>query len=319
MAVNNQHNTTPIFVLLGLDNVPQLCSLSFVCFLSIYLMTLVGNVIVLTAIVSDARLHSPMYFFLANLSVLEMSYTTVTVPNILNNILRQSNIISFWACISQVYLFTLCATTECVLLVVMAYDRYVAICIPLRYRIIMSQALCLRLASTAWASGVVNSIVQSLPTSLLPYCSFNKIDRLYCEVQPLLQLSCSDTSINKMLTTVSALVFGVGFMSFILVTYVFIVVALLRMPSLSGRLKAFSTCSSHITVVTMYYGALIFMYLRPTSSDSHKVDSVISAVYCMVIPVLNPIIYSLRNKDVKRAIRKIVQIKIPNNMWRGNV
>ncbi|XP_075690679.1 olfactory receptor 5V1-like [Rhinoderma darwinii] len=308
-AINPTNTTTIIFVLLGLPNTPQLRCVSFVVFLSIYLMTLVGNLAILTAIVSDARLHTPMYFFLANLSLLEMCYTTVTLPNILNNIIRKSNLISFQACICQVYLFTFCATVECILLAIMAYDRYVAICIPLRYGIIMDQAMCLQLASTTWFTGVLNSIIQTLPTSLLPYCGLNKIDRLYCEVQPLLQLSCSDTSLNKMLTTGSASLFGIGFMTFILVTYIFIVSAILRIPSMSGRLKTFSTCSSHITVVIMYYGALIFMYLRPTSSVSWRIDSVISAMYCMAIPVLNPIIYSLRNKDVKRSIRNFLVLK----------
>ncbi|KAG8545209.1 hypothetical protein GDO81_021216 [Engystomops pustulosus] len=308
-AIGLANTTTFIFVLLGLPTTPQLRCVSFVVFLSIYLMTLVGNLVILTAIITDARLHTPMYFFLANLSILEMCYTTITLPNILNNIVIQSNRISFQACICQVYLFTLCATVECILLALMAYDRYVAICIPLRYSVIMNQAMCLQLASTTWITGIFNSIIQSLPTSLLPYCGLNKVDRLYCEVQPLLQLSCSDTSLNKMLTTVSASLFGVGFMTFILVTYIFIISAILRIPSLSGRLKAFSTCSSHITVVVMYYGALIFMYLRPRSSDSQRMDSVISAMYCMVIPVLNPIIYSLRNKDVKRSIVNFLILK----------
>ncbi|XP_056396140.1 olfactory receptor 1044-like [Hyla sarda] len=309
MAASSPTNNTIIFVLVGLPNTPQLRCVSFVAFLSIYLMTLIGNLTILTAIVSDARLHTPMYFFLANLSSLEMCYTTVTLPNILNNIVRRSNLISFQACICQVYLFTFCATVECVLLAIMAYDRYVAICIPLRYRIIMNQAICLKLASTTWITGILHAFIQSLPTSLLRYCGLNKVDRLYCEVQPLLQLSCSDTTLNKMLITVSASLFGIGFMTFILVTYIFIVLAILRIPSLSGRLKAFSTCSSHITVVIMYYGALIFMYLRPTSSDSGRIDSVISAMYCMAIPVLNPIIYSLRNKDVKRSIRIFFALK----------
>lgn len=304
MAARSPANLTTVFLLLGLYDVPQFGCASFLLFLSIYLMTLIGNTVVLTAIISSTFLHTPMYFFLANLSILEMCYITITIPNILNNINNQSNIISFWACICQVYLFTLCATTECVLLAIMAYDRYVAICIPLRYRIIINHTLCLQLTGAAWASGIVNSIIQSLPTSLLPYCGLNKIDRLYCEVQPLLQLSCSDAYINKVLTSVSATVFGVGFMTFILITYIFIISTILRIPCLHGRMKAFSTCSSHITVVTMYYGALIFMYMRPTSSDSQRMDSVVSAIYCMVIPVLNPIIYSLRNKEVKQAITK---------------
>ncbi|KAM4697194.1 olfactory receptor 5AP2-like [Rhinophrynus dorsalis] len=305
MAESNRTNTA-IFILLGLSSSPHLRAVSFLVFMSIYLMTLLGNVIVLTAVLSDARLHTPMYFFLANLSFLEMCYTSVTVPKILTNILQENNTISFRACFSQVYIFTLCATTECILLAIMAYDRYVAICIPLRYRVIMNQNLCLQFAAIAWTSGVVNSVIQTLPTSLLPFCQFNEIDRLYCEVQPLLQLSCSDTHVNKILTSISASVFGVGFMIFILVSYICIISAILRIPSLDGRLKAFSTCSSHITVVSLYYGALIFMYLRPTSSDAGRIDSVISAIYCMAIPVLNPIIYSLRNKDVKSSVRNVM-------------
>ncbi|KAM4661951.1 olfactory receptor 5AP2-like [Discoglossus pictus] len=304
------HNETSwaIFVLLGLSKVPQLRYASFAMFLGIYLMTLLGNLTILSAIVSSHHLHTAMYFFLGNLSVLELCYTSVTVPNILNNILQGNNEISFRACIFQVYLFTLCATTECILLALMAYDRYVAICLPLRYQVIMSQRVCIALASIAWTSGIGNSVVQTLPTSLLTFCHPN-IDRLYCEVQPLLQLSCSDTSLNKILTSASATIFGVGFMTFILVSYIFIIAAILRIPSLAGRQKAFSTCSSHITVVTLYYGALIFMYLRPKSSDSGRMDSVVSAIYCMAIPVLNPIIYSLRNKEVKRSVRNIFKCK----------
>ncbi|XP_063289580.1 olfactory receptor 5A2-like [Pelobates fuscus] len=312
MAAGNETGSAAIFVLMGLSNVPHLQAVSFIIFLSIYLLTLVGNMIILSAIVSDRRLHNPMYFFLSNLSILEMCYTSVTIPNILTNIVRGSYTISFAACICQVYLFTLCATTECILLAIMAFDRYVAICIPLRYRNIMKPSLCLQLSASAWSGGISNSIIQSLPTSLLPFCDLNQINRLYCEVQPLLQLSCSDTSINKILTSVSALIFGVGFMCFILVSYVFIIAAILRIPSLTGRMKAFSTCSSHITVVTLYYGALIFMYLRPTSDTSLSIDSVISAVYCMAIPVLNPIIYSLRNKEVKSSIWNIVKYKMIN-------
>ncbi|XP_053551436.1 olfactory receptor 5V1-like [Bombina bombina] len=303
----DDHNYTSmaIFVLLGLPNAPQLRAASFALFMSIYLLTLLGNLMILSAIISDYHLHTPMYFFLSNLSVLEMCYTTITVPNILSIILTNNNQISFRACICQVYLFTLCATTECIILALMAYDRYVAICLPLRYRLIMSRHLCLQLSSTAWMSGIVNSVIQSLPTSRLPFCNINKIYRLYCEVQPLLQLSCSDTSLNKMLTSASATIFGVGFMTFILISYIFIIAAILKIPSLAGRKKAFSTCTSHITVVTMYYGALIFMYLRPKSSDSGRMDSAVSAVYCMVIPVLNPFIYSLRNKDVKCSLRNM--------------
>ncbi|KAM4697193.1 olfactory receptor 5AP2-like [Rhinophrynus dorsalis] len=305
MAESNRTNTA-IFILLGLSSSPHLRAVSFTVFISIYLMTLLGNVMVLTAVLSDARLHTPMYFFLANLSFLEICFTSATVPKILTNILWKINTISFQGCFCQIYIFTMCATTECLLLAIMAYDRYVAICIPLKYSSIMSQTLCLQFVSIAWISGIFNSTIETISTARLPFCLFNEIDRLYCEIQPLLRISCSDTHVNEILTSVAASVFGVGLMSFIMVSYIFIISAILRIPSLDGRLKALSTCSSHITVVSLYYGALSFLYLRPTSSDAGRMDSVSSVVYCMAIPVLNPIIYSLRNKDVKRAVRNIM-------------
>ncbi|KAG8447338.1 hypothetical protein GDO86_014706 [Hymenochirus boettgeri] len=294
---------------MGLPSVPHLRAVSFIVFLCIYLMTILGNLIILSAIGSDSRLHKPMYFFLANLSCLEMCYTSVTVPNILSNIIRKDNSISFGGCMCQVYLFTLCATSECILLAVMAYDRYVAICIPLRYKAIMCHTLCYQLAVASWTAGLVNSTIHGLSMFFLPFCHY-KIDRLYCEVQPLLELSCSDVYVNKILITMSALVFGVGFMTFIFICYVFIVGAIIRIPSLAGRAKSFSTCGSHITVVSLYYGALVFMYCRPSSRDSNRIDSGISSIYCMAIPVLNPVIYSLRNKEVKLSVRNLVRSRM---------
>ncbi|XP_069473381.1 olfactory receptor 5V1-like [Ambystoma mexicanum] len=307
--MKNQSSVTG-FRLEGLPSSPHWLLMSFTVFLTLYLMTLIGNVLIVTAVSVDPGLHTAMYFFLSNLSFLEVLYTSVTVPNILLNIACKRNHISFNGCMAQAYLFTGCATTECVLLAVMAYDRYVAICHPLHYRAIMNRRVCVQLAGATWLAGILNSVVQTLPTSLLPYCRDNALDRLYCEVQPLLKLSCSDTYVNKVLTSASASLFGVGLLIFILMSYIYIVLTILRIPSTAGRLKAFSTCASHVTVVVLYYGALIFMYLRPISDDSRKVDSVMSAVYCIVIPVLNPMIYSLRNKDVKGALRTTLHRKI---------
>ncbi|XP_030062601.1 olfactory receptor 1020-like [Microcaecilia unicolor] len=295
------------FLLLGLSHYPQLQTELFALFLMIYLMTLLGNILIITAIGIDSRLKTPMYFFLGNLSVLEMCYTTVTVPNILSNLLRKTNSISSSACFAQAYIFTMCATTECNILTVMAYDRYVAICFPLRYTIIMSKWVCLSLAAGCWIIGFVNGIVQTFPMTLLPFCGPNGVDRLYCEIQPLLKLSCTDAYLNKILTSASASFFGVCCLLLILISYIYITIAILRIPSKEAKRKTFSTCASHITVVILYYGALVFMYLRPTSSSTHKADSVISTIYCIVIPVLNPIIYSLRNKEVKRALKTAIQ------------
>nr|XP_033793491.1 olfactory receptor 1509-like [Geotrypetes seraphini] len=292
------------FQLLGLSKYPHLQAEFFVLFFILYLLTLLGNTLIVTAIAMDSHLQTPMYFFLSNLSVLEMCYTSITMPNILTSLLLNSHTISTFACFAQTYLFTLCATVECLMLTVMAYDRYVAICVPLRYLVIMNKQVCLGLAAMCWLCGILNSVLQTYPVTLLPYCGPNEIDRMYCEIQPLVKLSCNDPYLNKILRSGSAIFFGICCLILILISYVYITAAILRMPSAEGRHKAFSTCASHITVVALYYGALIFMYFRPSSSSSHKMDSFVSIIYSTVIPVLNPMIYSLRNKEVKGSLKK---------------
>ncbi|XP_053551434.1 olfactory receptor 5V1-like [Bombina bombina] len=303
------HNKTSVneFILLGLLHLSNFKSILFVIFFTIFLMTMVGNSLIITAIRMDPYLHTPMYFFLANLSILEMCYTSITLPNVLLDILQSSTVISFMGCMVQVCLFTLCATVECILLAAMACDRYVAICRPLHYTSIINKMVCINLALFAWANGVFNSTVQTILTSRLPFCGANSIDRLYCEVQPLIRLSCADTQLNDILATISAAVFGVSCLVFILTSYVFIISAILKIPSREGRRKAFSTCASHITVVILYYGALIFMYLLPKSSTSQKLDTAVSMIYSTLTPVLNPIIYSLRNQQVKEALKKTMK------------
>ncbi|XP_069502599.1 olfactory receptor 5V1-like [Ambystoma mexicanum] len=294
------------FLLLGLSDQHSLKFLLIVVFLSIFLLTVSGNCMIILAVGFDQHLHTPMYFFISNLSFLEICYTSVTVPNILVSIAMSRNTITFGGCMAQVCLFTGFATTECILLAAMACDRYVAICIPLSYFMIMNRAVCLQLALCAWFCGVANGVVQTVFTSRLAFCGLNEIDRLYCEVQPLVKLSCGNTYINDALATTSAAVFGVSCLVFILMSYIFIISAILRIPSEDGRHRAFSTCASHITVVVLYFGALIFMYLLPTTDSTKKVDSIVSVMYSVVTPVLNPIIYSLRNKEMKGAMKKVI-------------
>ncbi|XP_068104086.1 olfactory receptor 5F1-like [Hyperolius riggenbachi] len=260
------------------------------------------NGLIILVVRINSQLQTPMYFFLLNLSFLEICYTSITIPNILSGIARGSVVISFAGCMAQVYFFTLCATTECILLASMALDRYVAICHPLHYTTIINRAVCLYLESLAWLSGLLNSSINTAVTSGLWFCYSNSLERLYCEVQPLIRLSCSDTRLSDLLATISAAVFGVSCLIFILVSYVFILVAILRIQCKSNRQKTFSTCASHVTVVILYFGALTFMYLLPSNSSSQNLDSVVSMIYSTGTPMLNPVIYSLRNKQVLAAL-----------------
>ncbi|XP_069502634.1 olfactory receptor 13D1-like [Ambystoma mexicanum] len=298
------------FILTGLSSLPQLQIPLFVMFLNMYLVTWVGNVCILSAIGADVRLNTPMYFFLGNLSFLDICYTTVTVPQMLVHFLEARKTISFNGCFLQMFFFTFFGSTECALLAVMAYDRYVAICLPLRYATIMGKGACTGLAFGSWASACTHSLVQTSLASRLSYCSSRQVEHFFCEVQPLLKISCSDTWINSLLLTLAAWAFGIGSMLFTLVSYVFIITAILRIPSAEGRRKTFSTCASHITVVILFYGTAIFMYLKPSSSNSQTQDSLISAIYSVLIPMLNPIIYSLRNQDVKGALRKAMRMNV---------
>ncbi|XP_063794543.1 olfactory receptor 5V1-like [Pseudophryne corroboree] len=302
------HNQTPVteFILLGFANFPLWKPVIFGAFLTIFLLTITGNSLIILAVRLNLHLHTPMYFFLTNLSFLEMGYTSTTIPNILYGILRHSNVISFTGCIAQVYLFTVCATTECILLAAMACDRYVAICRPLHYKTIISSVVCAYLAAFAWLCGVLNSTINTYVTSHLHFCGPNAIDRMYCEVQPLIRLSCSSTRLSDVLATLSAAVFGVSCLLFILTSYVFILAAILRMPSGTSRQKTFSTCASHVTVVILYFGSLTFLYLLPDNRSSQTLNSAVSMIYSTVTPLFNPIIYSLRNQQVIDALKNVM-------------
>ncbi|XP_068104085.1 olfactory receptor 2C3-like [Hyperolius riggenbachi] len=222
--------------------------------------------------------------------------------------------ISFTGCMAQIYIFTMCVTTECILLASMACDRYVAICRPLHYTVIINRLVSLCLATIAWFIGVLNSTINTVITAHLQFCGVNSIDRLYCEIEPLIRLSCSDTHLSDIMATLAAAVFGIGCLAFILTSYIFIILAILKISCRSSREKTFSTCASHVTVVALYFGALIFMYLLPSNSSSHRLNSIVSIMYSIITPMLNPIIYSLRNQQVLGALKSLIIHMLQKNV-----
>ncbi|XP_051009702.1 olfactory receptor 12 [Acomys russatus] len=296
-----------VFVLVGFGGGAETQALIFAVFLALYVVTILGNLTMIVLITLDARLHSPMYFFLKSLSFVDLCYSSVISPNALANFFSSSKVISFEACATQLFFFSLLATTETFLLAVMAYDRFMAICSPLRYHVTMCPMTCAHLVLGTCCVGCLNSIVQTSLTFQLPFCSSNRIDHFYCDVPPLLQLACADTALNELL------LFGLcGFIIVsttlaVLVSYGYIAVTILRMHSGSGRHKVFSTCGSHLTAVSLFYGTLFVMYAQPGAVTSMEQGKVVSIFYTLVIPMLNPLIYSLRNKDVKDALRRLGQ------------
>ncbi|XP_053254786.1 olfactory receptor 1019 isoform X2 [Podarcis raffonei] len=282
----------------------------FVVFLFIYLADVVGNVGMILLITVDEQLHTPMYFFLCHLSLVDLGYSTAIAPRMLADFLRQRKIISFSSCATQFAFFVGFVDAECYVLAAMAYDRYVAICRPLHYTTVMSKQVCLVLAIGSYIAGLISLVSHTSLTFSLDYCGSNIINHFFCEIPPLLALSCSDTYMSEIL------LFSLcGFIEFstiliILISYLFIFAAIMRIRSAEGRRKAFSTCASHLIGVTLFYGTVMFMYLRPTSSYSLDQDKWASVFYTVVIPMLNPLIYSLRNKDVKEAFRRVVSKKV---------
>ncbi|XP_032093227.1 olfactory receptor 1020-like isoform X1 [Thamnophis elegans] len=305
----NVYNSTSVteFILLGLSSDPRAQLILFGVFFIIYLMAVVGNILILLIVSLDVRLHNPMYFFLCNLSVVDIGYTSSTVPKMLMNYLSNDKHISFSGCLSQMYFFISFGGIECLLLGIMAYDRYAAICHPLHYGVLMRPKVCIWLAVTAWILGLSNSGVHTGLMTSLSFCQDNVIAHFFCDIPPLFQLSCTDTQINQIAT----FVFGGGIImgSFLmtLLSYVYIALAILRIRTKEGRLKAFSTCASHLTIVNIYFGTIIFTYIRPNSTYSQEQDHALPVLYGILTPMLNPIIYSLRNKDVQRALHKIIQ------------
>lgn len=294
------------FFLVGLSQYPELQLFLFVLCLIMYLIILLGNSLLIIISVLDSRLHTPMYFFLGNLSFLDICYTSSSIPQMLIMFMSERKSISFLGCALQMFISLGLGSTECVLLAVMAYDRYAAICNPLRYPIIMNKVLYVHMAVWSWVVGCLNSLVQTVFAMVLPFCGHNVIDHLTCEILALLKLVCSDITMNVLIMTVASVVLLMIPLLLISVSYIFILSSILRINSSEGRKKAFSTCSAHLTVVILFYGSALFMYMKPKSKHTKASDEIIVLSYGVVTPMLNPIIYSLRNKEVKEAVKKIL-------------
>ncbi|XP_074052053.1 olfactory receptor 13C3-like isoform X2 [Macrotis lagotis] len=304
------------FLLLGLSGYPRLEIIFFVLILVMYIIILFGNGVLIIASIFDSHLHTPMYFFLSNLSFLDICYTTTSIPSTLISFISKKKNISFVGCAVQMFLGFAMGSTECLLLGMMAFDRYVAICNPLRYPIIMNKIVYVLMASVSWVSGGINSIVQTALAMQLPFCGNNVINHFSCEILAVLKLACADISLNVITMVISNMVFLVLPLLVIFFSYMFILYTILTMNSAKGRQKAFSTCSAHLTVVVIFYGTIFFMYAKPKSQAPlgedklQATDKLISLFYGVVTPMLNPIIYSLRNKDVKAAVRNFLKKKL---------
>ncbi|XP_004620479.2 olfactory receptor 1044-like [Sorex araneus] len=306
-----QGNCTQVteFILKGIIDRQELKMPLFVVFFSIYVFTVVGNLGLILLIRADARLHTPMYFFLSNLAFVDFCYASAITPKMLGNFLYKQNVISFNACAAQLGCFLTFVTAECVLLASMAYDRYVAICNPLLYMVVMSSDICIQLVALPYAYSILTALYHTILTFRLTYGHSNIINHFYCDDMPLLRLACSDTHTKQLWIFISAAFTAVPSFMTIFVSYVYIISAILKMKSAEGRRKAFSTCGSHILAVTIFYGTLIFMYFQPSSNHSLDTDKMASVFYTVIIPMLNPLIYSLRNKDVKDALIKVINKK----------
>uniref|UniRef100_A0A8C9NZH1 Olfactory receptor n=1 Tax=Spermophilus dauricus TaxID=99837 RepID=A0A8C9NZH1_SPEDA len=301
------HTLGTTFTLMGLTDDPVLEKVLFGVFLVVYLLTLAGNLCMIVLISTSPHLHTPMYFFLGHLSFVDICYSSNITPNMLYDFLSEDKTISYAGCFTQCLLFIALVITEFYLLASMALDRYVAICSPLHYSSRMSRNVCISLVTFPYVSGSLHGLSQALLTFHLSFCGSLEINHFYCADPPLLLLACSDTHIKKMAMFVVAGFTLSSSLSVILLSYLFIVAAILRIRSAEGRRKAFSTCGSHLTTVTIFYGTLFCMYLRPPSEKSIEQSKVIAVFYTFLSPILNPLIYSLRNKDVIRAVRGLMK------------
>ncbi|KAG8455594.1 hypothetical protein GDO86_001697, partial [Hymenochirus boettgeri] len=298
------------FVLWGFSNLPPKLQLSLFClFLFIYIFTLLGNVIIIAVSTLDSVLQTPMYYFLRNLSVLEICYITVTLPKLLQIFVAKRKTISFIGCCAQMYCFFTLGVTECFLLSAMAFDRYVAICNPLRYFTVMNKTTCLKLAAISWIAGNIISLSQTVSIFTLPFCGPNLINHFFCDIPPVLKLACTDVSANKLAVSVTGfLVLPLPF-TLVLYSYGRIIASIMRISTNTGRQKVFSTCASHFVSVTLFFGTGAFTYVRVKTSDTPDNDKLLSLLYSVVTPLLNPLIYSLRNKEVKGGLRKLIHVR----------
>ncbi|XP_044305921.1 olfactory receptor 10A2-like [Varanus komodoensis] len=303
MRVNT--STIDNFWLLGFSSLPGLEGLFFSAFLTTFVLTLIGNACIIIVTMADQTLHNPMYFFLRNLSYLEVCYTSTIIPKMLQNLLSEDKTMSFTGCAFQMSVFLITGAAECFLLAAMAYDRYVAICRPLHYMLIMNKRVCSGLVTASWLTGIPVQLGQTFMVFTSYFCDANEINHFFCDIPALLHLVCGDTSINEQIALVEVALLAVIPFALILMSYMHIATTILKMPSLEGRRKAFSTCSSHLMVVAVFYGSGITVYLTPTSSHTPDADKFLSLFYTVLPPLLNPLIYSLRNRVVQVALGKV--------------
>ncbi|XP_077901145.1 olfactory receptor 5T1-like [Ictidomys tridecemlineatus] len=315
LSRNQFNNATEVtmLILLGFTDDFYLQVFLFLLFLGIYLFTLIGNLGLVVLVIEDSRLHNPMYYFLSVLSFLDACYSTVVTPNMLVNFLAKKKSISLFGCETQMFLFVTFGTTECFLLAAMAYDRYVAIYNPLLYSVSMSPRVYVPLIIASYVGGLSHATIHTVATFRLSFCGSNEIRHVFCDIPPLLAISCSDTHTNQLLLFYFVGSIEIVTILIVLVSYGFILLAILKMHSAEGRRKVFSTCGSHLTGVSIYHGTILFMYVRPSSSYALDHDMIVSTFYTIVIPMLNPIIYSLRNKDVKEAVKKLFERNLFKN------
>ncbi|KAM8972417.1 olfactory receptor 5V1-like [Pelodytes ibericus] len=305
---------TTEFQILAFNDFPEIKIFIFILVLLTCLISLLGNMTIIVIVCMVPRLHTPMYFFLCNLSVQDTVYVSTVQPKLLDISLRGNTGMLHEHCIIQIFFFILCIDTNIFLLTSMAYDRYVAICRPLRYSVIMNKTMCLLLASSCWTAGALNSLMYSLIMSKVPFCKSRKINHYFCEVETMLQLSCKNTKNIQTLIFIEGLL--IGFLPFVLIltSYVYIIFNILKIRSTVGRVKTFSSCSSHLIVVILFYGTCLCSYVKTESESSSEQDKLVSMLYIILVPILNPLVYSLRNKEVLKAIRNIVGEEIKKHV-----
>ncbi|XP_023967307.2 olfactory receptor 14A16-like [Chrysemys picta bellii] len=303
--MSNQTTVTE-FLLLGFSDIRELQILHFVVFLMIYLVALMGNLLIITAIALDHHLHTPMYFFLVNLSILDLGSISVTIPKSMANSLMNTRSISYSGCFTQVFLFIIFISADYALLTVMAYDRHIAICRPLHYETVMNRRACVQMAAGVWISGILYSALHTGSTLVISFCGGNVMDQFFCEIPQLLKLACFDSDFNETVAIVFSACLALSCFVFIIVSYVQIFKAVLKIPSEQGRRKAFSTCLPHLTVVSLFICTGTVAYLKPASSSASGLDLMVGVLYSVVPPMMNPIIYSMRNREVKGSLSKLI-------------
>ncbi|XP_012305144.2 olfactory receptor 10J1-like [Aotus nancymaae] len=303
------HSLVSVFIFQGFSSFHEHKLTLFAVFLTLYIFTLAGNVIIVGIISIDHHLHTPMYFFLSMLSGSETVYTLVIIPRMLFNLIGQSQPISLAGCATQMFFFITLAINNCFLLTAMGYDRYVAICNPLRYSVIMSKRVCMQLVWGACSIGLIVAMIQVSAVFRLPFCT-TKVPHFFCDIRPVMKLSCIDTTVNEILTRIISVLVILIPMGLVFISYILIISTILKIASAEGRKKAFATCASHITVVIVHYGCASIAYLKPKSENTRDQDQLIAVTYTVITPLLNPVVYSLRNKEVKDALCRAIGQKL---------